>query len=453
MASSIVIKFKISNEQSEEKTVINLLNEINTTLRQSSTANLQQELGQLVSAMSSFIESTSKSREDMQNLSATMNSQSIMIKTLINELTKSIAELGKTQTQNLSDLSAKIIESGNQQAKHLDNMNKLIQDMKSAIDDSKKNSEELLIETKQYQEQSLKNDDSLAQILSANTSKIIEMKQAFDNFLNNMAENYSKHLLEALTQSMDGLNNQLQEHFGENFKALNAAVKDVVTWQENYEEIITKTTGELQRLNENFETLTQTVAPMFDKHIENLATNIKIFAETSKENIDIQNNLKNSTETLSQAVQDAKASVEQMQNITESFGEFSTEVISKNNQAIEQYREGVKKNLEIVKDANKEFAKEIKDLHGQAINVEIDVEDAISKFGDASKGSLKGVQETLENFNTELSSATTGTISKALSNISGALAEITGTMIGNYQNLILKIAEVDKLLAERRNAK
>jgi len=61
-----------------------------------------------------------------------------------------------------------------------------------------------------------------------------EMVKEFRSFAEQMAENNSKAIIEALENVIKDFNKQLTEQFGENFKQLNEAVGALLTWQENY---------------------------------------------------------------------------------------------------------------------------------------------------------------------------------------------------------------------------
>ncbi len=61
-----------------------------------------------------------------------------------------------------------------------------------------------------------------------------EMVKEFRSFAEQMAENNSKAIIEALENVIRDFNKQLTEQFGENFKQLNVAVGALLTWQENY---------------------------------------------------------------------------------------------------------------------------------------------------------------------------------------------------------------------------
>lgn len=53
-------------------------------------------------------------------------------------------------------------------------------------------------------------------------------------FMEKMAENNSKALIQALQEVIRDFNTKITEQFGENFKQLNAAVGKLLAWQENY---------------------------------------------------------------------------------------------------------------------------------------------------------------------------------------------------------------------------
>lgn len=53
-------------------------------------------------------------------------------------------------------------------------------------------------------------------------------------FADMMSKSATEQVIEALKQVITDFNNNLVEQFGDNFKALNQAVQELVTWQENY---------------------------------------------------------------------------------------------------------------------------------------------------------------------------------------------------------------------------
>lgn len=66
--------------------------------------------------------------------------------------------------------------------------------------------------------------------------KLDELVREFKNFSTHMVENNQKAIIEALKQVISDFNENLTEQFGENFKQLNAAVENLVIWQQQYKE-------------------------------------------------------------------------------------------------------------------------------------------------------------------------------------------------------------------------
>ncbi|MFK0570697.1 hypothetical protein [Endozoicomonas sp.] len=119
-------------------------------------------------------------------------------------------------------------------------------------------------------------------------------------FAEMLSESATKQVIEALEDVIKDFNNKLTEQFGENFKQLNAAVLELVTWQENYKQqlsdmkaqydqgviAIEKTEGSVASIAENtgiipiaMSDLTQ-VMEVNQHQIEELARHLDAFAET-----------------------------------------------------------------------------------------------------------------------------------------------------------------------------
>ncbi|MBQ7629061.1 MAG: hypothetical protein IJS81_02440 [Selenomonadaceae bacterium] len=472
------------------ETLSTALNQIKATLDANSNAALQRELSKLVSAMEVFVKSSAESRADMKNLSDRMTEQSRMLEQLSKTLTKSIQDFGDSQSKNLQTLSNKIVQSGENQSARLDTMNKTIDAMRKSTETAQKNSAELLTETKTYQQQSLANDEKQAQILTDNTNKIADMKNSFDKFLKDMAENYSNELINALNKSMEKLNTQLQTQFGENFKELNAAVREVVTWQRQYKDVVTSTTEELQAINKVFTDFTQTISVNIENQISALTQNLKTFADTSKKNVEIQKNLNDAVEQLTGAVEQSKKSVQEMRTMTDNFGKFSESVLKANDTALKNYgdtitenlitlsdsfdklekvhHKQVEDNLKAVNTAAEKFADDIKKLQNVALSFTTDTSHYLRDFHTVSNNVMLEIRGAIEKFKTDFSAETKKSVEnlnkifetigkntdkqsdKAIKNLAGALAAINNQMVDNYNALMKRLAELDAVLNERR---
>ena len=68
--------------------------------------------------------------------------------------------------------------------------------------------------------------------------KFADLTSEFRDFARLQAENNTKALVEAIREVIGDFNAKINEQFGENFKQLNAAVGDLVTWQDNYKDVV-----------------------------------------------------------------------------------------------------------------------------------------------------------------------------------------------------------------------
>lgn len=64
--------------------------------------------------------------------------------------------------------------------------------------------------------------------------KLDQLNKSQEQFLRNAAENNSKALIDALRSVIKDFNEKISEQFGENFKQLNAAVGQLLEWQQHY---------------------------------------------------------------------------------------------------------------------------------------------------------------------------------------------------------------------------
>lgn len=90
------------------------------------------------------------------------------------------------------------------------------------------------------------NDTSRAQ-LSHHTNFSNKLWDQLQQFADLMAKGATEQIIDALRQVIIDFNNNLTEQFGENFKALDASVKKLVDWQENYKVQITQMSEQYQQ--------------------------------------------------------------------------------------------------------------------------------------------------------------------------------------------------------------
>jgi chromosome segregation ATPase len=69
---------------------------------------------------------------------------------------------------------------------------------------------------------------------SDTNDRLDNLRRSQQEFMEKMAENNSKALIQALQEVIRDFNTKINEQFGDNFKQLNAAVEKTLQWQENY---------------------------------------------------------------------------------------------------------------------------------------------------------------------------------------------------------------------------
>jgi DNA anti-recombination protein RmuC len=74
---------------------------------------------------------------------------------------------------------------------------------------------------------------------------------SLENYLEKMAENNSKALIEALKEVIRDFNAKINEQFGDNFKQLNSAVERILVWQEAYRQQIAEMIDQQRATTEN----------------------------------------------------------------------------------------------------------------------------------------------------------------------------------------------------------
>ena len=99
-----------------------------------------------------------------------------------------------------------------------------------------------------------------------------ELSEQMHEFAEMMSKSATEQVINALKEVIQDFNNQLTEQFGENFKALDASVKSLVEWQENYR----------QQLEEMRDQYAQGVTAITDteKSVANISTSASAIPET-----------------------------------------------------------------------------------------------------------------------------------------------------------------------------
>lgn len=447
------------------------------------------EIGSAIAAQTEKLDAVSAAlQKSMEKFGDSQDKQIEAINAVMKE---NMGLLGDKIVSLNDSLSKQLQASGEKQIELLNSVNDSIGAMRAHSEKSAFDTAEMLKASKDYQAESLANEAKQNAILDANTQSIVGMKDAFDGFVNNVKEVFGEAVIGALNRSMQNLNDQLEKQFGENFKELNDAVKALNVWQSEYKEIVDESIKELKLLRDGFTHFETVVSENVNQHINSLNEGLQSFAQTSEKNVAIQQSLSEASGNLSQLVAEAQSNVEATKSVFNAFNDFSQEVTAQVNTSLDAHKNAVieslnklsddvslatQKNTEAIKlvsDASVEAMKSSADefagaskLAGEAAaKLTTDTEYFVGKFGKTSETVIKEIGETLEKFKVDFKSNADESIvvleevfrnvaessakeqDKAIKSLASNLAVISRQMIDNYNALISRIAQLDKLIA------
>lgn len=260
------------NSANMQKTATSL-NEVALSLQKSSNVEMAQSIAALKDTIMQMVESTQKNNQLTAGMFQAMNLQNKSLSELKQVLQQSTQQQYDTmmeQNQNLSAMKEIMQANGDRQAA-------IMEEKLAALQDISNNSYQITCEMSvrngEFHKNMMESAKRQEQMLSLNNQNLLDMRQSFDAFLEKVADNFSKSFIEALTQSIEKLNVELQEQLGGNFQKLNQAVTDLLDWQINYKEIIEATQRELRANQSQMETFIMSVRE-FEGYIQETIPNL-----------------------------------------------------------------------------------------------------------------------------------------------------------------------------------
>lgn len=151
--------------------------------------------------------------------------------------------------------------------------------------------------------------------------------ESLEKAIETLARGATEEIIKALEGVIADFNKNLTEQFGENFKQLNAAVHELVTWQNNYKQHILDTEKNIETLKLTFEETQKTIDSIAQRN-----------SETQK----VYDQLKSIIETYDAQVHQVNTMLEKYMQIAEkadkAFSKFdeNIDVINKNVQNLSQ---------------------------------------------------------------------------------------------------------------------
>ncbi len=271
-----------------------------------------------------------------------------------------------------------------------------------------------------------------------------DLIRAFNEFADQMAENNTKALIEALEEVMRDFNTKINEQFGDNFKQLNEAVGRINEWQEQYRQ-------QMNELAAQF----QVAAASIEKSRESL----EIIAERSE-------SIVSSSERLNPILQALQHQIQQLNNHLTAFSALADNasnafpiIEERLNQLTNDFSTVVKKTID---DSHVSMQNQREALTNQSQQLETMVENTTrhiqeqtedifqkttARIEEVIKSTFQGLKGSLEDQSQQLQSIVTETnqgLENTLRTQSGQLETMVGNISGQLQKLTNDFSTVVK---------
>ena len=271
-----------------------------------------------------------------------------------------------------------------------------------------------------------------------------DLIRAFNEFADQMAENNTKALIEALEEVMRDFNTKINEQFGDNFKQLNEAVGRINEWQEQYRQ-------QMNELAAQF----QVAAASIEKSRESL----EIIAERSE-------SIVSSSERLNPILQALQHQIQQLNNHLTAFSALADNasnafpiIEERLNQLTNDFSTVVKKTID---DSHVSMQNQREALTNQSQQLETMVENTTrhiqeqtedifqkttARIEEVIKSTFQGLKGSLEDQSQQLQSIVTETnqgLENTLRTQSGQLETMVGSTSGQLQKLTNDFSTVVK---------
>ncbi len=289
--------------------------------------------------------------------------------------------------------------------------------------------------------------------------KFDSLNNEFRDFAKLQAENNTRALVDAIREVIGDFNTKLNEQFGENFKELNNAVGDLVTWQENYKEVVKSTYEKINMASDAIETSKKMLESVQKRFTENMTINKEVkdaidvltkenekmiykmeafsqLSETAKDAFPtIKANIEGLTDGISKQVE---GNLENIQLNMKAQHKNSVDLISNINQSINDLREGVSSGIDSNIVAIKDSFKSVNEM-------------TIGMISDVNKD-INSSLETMKNGIGEIN----GSINQSVGNLTDSIDEsskiISEKMLATFSESMSNIEQIQQKIGDQMEA-
>ena len=273
------------------------------------------------------------------------------------------------------------------------------------------------------------NDDStlLSQLKLSRqdtNDRLDSLRRSQEAFMEKMADNNSKALIQALEEVMRDFNAKINEQFGENFKHLNQAVEKILVWQEQYRQQMSEMIEQQKQTTANMSTATARYEELLSKNEKFSAVAQQLGSLVEALNVQ-RNQIEQSLKSLAQVLNAASGSLPQVEK--------------KILELVEQMTRGVRSSTEESSKAVRETTTALQTTVAEMRKVMVDT-----------------IQTTNQEFNTHISNITNKTkeqvaaldialekeLTKALDTLARQLTALSQKFVEDYTPLTERLRQV-----------
>lgn len=276
------------------------------------------------------------------------------------------------------------------------------------------------------------NADKITNKFDDHTSKVslqlVDIRRDLKEFKDEVVSNNTSALIEALQHVLEDFNTKISDHLGDNFKALNTAVQNLVTWQDNYKITIENTMNDyIILINKNRELLA-----IMDSSLNNVEhLNQKIYA-TSEHIVGLTTNIIETHNKLGNTANGISNQIELLthhcSNMAQNMNTHAENISKTTNTIFESTSEshkGLQTNIAMFGQESKTLLQEIREAFNQQIK---SMNNNIHELEDSVKKQIENLDNALE---TE--------INKSLEGLGRGLTAISEKFVDDYTPLTDKL--------------
>ena len=259
--------------------------------------------------------------------------------------------------------------------------------------------------------------------------KLDTLNNSFGDFAKMQAENNTKALVEAIREVIGDFNTKLNEQFGENFKELNHAVGDLVSWQDNYKETVEKSYEQFQIATTAIETSKKMLESIENQYEGNMKINkdVKVSLETLKEEgLALNKHLEVFNDMAANAKEAFPVIEKGIDSLTQGFATKVDDSIGAVTKYVEKQHDSAQT---VIESLNKNVNDTLQVMQTSIDNSNNAIQDSSKQMNEVIKGSVD-----------DITSSLTNSFSEAMNNIN----QIQQKIGENMESTILQIDEAHR---------